>query len=438
MEKEVLDLKQSLRQHVETLLAKRRYEEAGELVNQIVFSTDKFIFTYILDEWIRYIQILLEILRCESRWELERNTVDKFPTYEEFKKSYLEVKFAIRYVLFGFEQAYLDKIVGLCRVHDLSADFIAVAIKNCVPEKYVNDTFVKIIELFEKNDISETFIQRLNLYADYYLKNNSHVGVEIEFNKNINRKNDITENSTLIVKKVVANTPLERSNSINEKKICYILCGNNSRYVDEVIIYLKHQIMPEGFEAELCVVENAKSMAQGYNVACKSTNAKYKVYLHQDSFIFDRLFTIKLLDIFCQNEYQLLGVAGCKQMPESGMWGESKESKYFSLLQDYILYVMDGTAESRKKVEEVQALDGVLLATCEDVEWREDLFTHFHFYDISESLEYQKHGLKVGVLTDGQFGVLHEVSVNQKEHTIPEYEKARKIFLEKYGEFLKG
>lgn len=196
--------------------------------------------------------------------------------------------------------------------------------------------------------------------------------------------------------------------------------------------------MPEGFQAEICIVENAKSMTQGYNVACKSTNAKYKVYLHQDTFIFDRLFTIKLLDIFRQNEYQLLGVAGCKQMPESGMWGESKEKKYFSLLQDYILYVMDGTAESSKRVEQVQALDGVLLATCEDVEWREDLFTHFHFYDISESVEYQKRGFKVGVLTDGQFGVLHEVSVNQKEHTIPEYEKARKVFLEEYGEFLKG
>lgn len=228
MEKEVLDFKQSLRQHVETLLENRKYEEAGELVNQIVFSTDKFIFTYILDEWVRYIQILLEILRCESRWGLESNTLDKFPTYEAFKKIYLEVKFAIRYVLFGFEQAYLDKMVGLCRAYDLSADFVSVAIKNCVPEKYVTDVFGKIKELFDNNDISETFIQRLNLYAEYYMESNSHQGVVIEFNKNINRKNVATENSIFVVKKVVANTPLERSNYINEKKICYILCGNNS------------------------------------------------------------------------------------------------------------------------------------------------------------------------------------------------------------------
>ena len=86
MENEILDFKQNLRRHIEELLAKRQFEEAGELVNQIVFSTDKFIFTYILDEWIRYIQILLEILRCESRWELENNTLDKFPSYEEFKR----------------------------------------------------------------------------------------------------------------------------------------------------------------------------------------------------------------------------------------------------------------------------------------------------------------------------------------------------------------
>lgn len=438
MENEILDFKQNLRRHIEELLAKRQFEEAGELVNQIVFSTDKFIFTYILDEWIRYIQILLEILRCESRWELENNTLDKFPSYEEFKRVYLEVKFAIRYVLFGFGQVYTDKIVELCRTYNLSADFVAVAIKNCVPQKYVNDTFAKIKVLFEKKEISKIFIERLDLYADFYLQSNSNVGEAIGFNKCINAKNLIAANSSLIIKKIDANTPLERDNYINDKKICYVLCGNNSRYVDEVIVYLKHQIMPEGFQAEVRVVENAKSMTQGYNAACRSTNAKYKVYIHQDTFIFDRLFTIKLLDIFSQNEYKLLGVAGCKKIPKSGMWGDSEEPKYFALLQDYILYVMDGTVESNKKVEEVQALDGVLLATCKNIEWREDLFTHFHFYDISESLEYKKHGYKVGVLTDGQFGVLHEVSVNQKEHTIPEYEKARNIFIEEYKQFLKG
>lgn len=50
------------------------------------------------------------------------------------------------------------------------------------------------------------------------------------------------------------------------------------------------------------------------------------------------------------------------------------------------------------------AIDGLLMAAQYDVEWREDLFRGFHFYDTSQSLEFQKHGYQVGVACQKTLG----------------------------------
>ena len=39
----------------------------------------------------------------------------------------------------------------------------------------------------------------------------------------------------------------------------------------------------------------------------------------------------------------------------------------------------------------VAAADGLLLATQYDIDWREDLFENWHFYDISQCMEFLTH-----------------------------------------------
>ena len=46
---------------------------------------------------------------------------------------------------------------------------------------------------------------------------------------------------------------------------------------------------------------------------------------------------------------------------------------------------------------EVEALDGLLLATSRDVRWREDLFDGWDFYDVSQCLEMRRMGWRVVV-----------------------------------------
>ena len=44
-----------------------------------------------------------------------------------------------------------------------------------------------------------------------------------------------------------------------------------------------------------------------------------------------------------------------------------------------------------------QAVDGLLLATQYDLPWREDIFNGWHFYDISQCMEFMKAGYEVAV-----------------------------------------
>ena len=58
--------------------------------------------------------------------------------------------------------------------------------------------------------------------------------------------------------------------------------------------------LPEGFEAEFVPIMDATSMTNGYNRAMSGTDAKYKVYLHQDLYIFRATFISDLVRLFQQ------------------------------------------------------------------------------------------------------------------------------------------
>ena len=77
---------------------------------------------------------------------------------------------------------------------------------------------------------------------------------------------------------------------MNNKKICFIMCSNDEFLARECQIYIEQLLVPENYEVEVLVVKDAKSMTSGYNEAMRASDAKYKVYLHQDVLILNRGF----------------------------------------------------------------------------------------------------------------------------------------------------
>lgn len=181
-------------------------------------------------------------------------------------------------------------------------------------------------------------------------------------------------------------------------EICFIICTNNPVYAEECIYYIKRLNVPEGFRTEILTVEEAASLAAGYNEAMQCSQAKYKVYLHHDTFVVNPDFIKDCLDIFLGNpQIGMLGNVGVKNMPASGvMWDADR----YGMLYEQHIYeteLLSNAFDPALPYLEVDAIDGFLMVTQYDLPWREDLFDKWDFYDCSQSMEFIRQGYRVVV-----------------------------------------
>lgn len=220
---------------------------------------------------------------------------------------------------------------------------------------------------------------------------------------------------------------------MNEKEICFILCTNDEMFAEECMYYIRRLIVPEGYSIDVLTVEDAKSMTAGYNEAMQYSKAKYKVYLHQDVFIVNPHFIRDMLAVFqMDRQIGMLGMVGVLKMPQSGvMW----ESERVGMLYEH--HVFETELFDRQKRPaindaywEVEAIDGLLMATQYDLPWREDLFTRWDFYDASQGMEFIRHGYKVVVPKMEEPWCVHDSGFCSMWH----YEEERRKYVREYLE----
>ena len=80
--------------------------------------------------------------------------------------------------------------------------------------------------------------------------------------------------------------------------IAFIICVNNELYFEECRYYIEHLEVSAGYDIDVIGIWEADSMCAAYNLGMRSSDAKYKVYMHQDVFIRDSRFLEKTLRIF--------------------------------------------------------------------------------------------------------------------------------------------
>ena len=71
---------------------------------------------------------------------------------------------------------------------------------------------------------------------------------------------------------------------MNDHKFCFIICTNNDLYLNECLHYIDHLVIPEGYEVDVLTIQDAISITTGYNEGMHASDAKYKIYMHQDVF----------------------------------------------------------------------------------------------------------------------------------------------------------
>ena len=219
---------------------------------------------------------------------------------------------------------------------------------------------------------------------------------------------------------------------MNEKKIAFIICVSNEIYFEECQNYLNHLRVPEGYEVEVFAVREAPSMCAGYNEGMRSSDAKYKVYMHQDVFFRDKDVLKKIIRIFKSDEnIGMLGVVGGVQMPKTGVVYRAWNIGKVDCREPDLSYYLEGDMEE-KKDRVVEAIDGLIMITQYDIPWREDLFTNFDFYDASQAFEMRRQGYQVVVPYQEEPWVIHDSSFAK----LTNYDRNRKICLKEYPEFL--
>lgn len=214
---------------------------------------------------------------------------------------------------------------------------------------------------------------------------------------------------------------------MNNKKFCFIMCVNDTHFEQEAITYINRLYIPEGYEIECLSIWEAESMASGYNEGMHTSDAKYKIYLHQDVFIINRYFLFHLLKTFENSGIGMLGPIGVPQMPANGiMWYGKRIGQIYTCKVYETFHADMGIAAA--PYQSVEALDGLLLATQYDIPWREDLFKHWDFYDVSQSFEFRRAGYQVVVPCTEEPWVIHDEGFMK----LQSYYQERKVFVKEY------
>lgn len=204
--------------------------------------------------------------------------------------------------------------------------------------------------------------------------------------------------------------------------------------------FKKHLVDSSGLKnkIEVLIYENKGefSLTEIYNRGLSEAKNRYVVFCHDDITIETNQWGPKLIKIFNRNpEYTILGVAGSKELSETGRWWDNPKKMYgkVSHTHEGKTWLSSYSNDLGQTIEEVVVCDGVWFA----VDTLDNQFVPFdetikgfHFYDVGFSFNNHLNGNKVGITT--QIRINHQ-SIGE---TNDSWEENRKIFIEKYKDSL--
>jgi GT2 family glycosyltransferase len=293
---------------------------------------------------------------------------------------------------------------------------------------------------FEDDDLSLRI--RLNGYKlllckDTFIHHFGSTSFTKESSERFSKTLQINEKKFLqkwnIEKNEIFNPNIKKINIKKEEEeiVSFIYVVNDEDLFEKSKSCINNLIIPNGISIEIIKLKNENNIFSAYNKGMELAKGKYKVYLHQDTFIENINFINDLIFNFNYDKtLGLIGLVGAKKLPANGIWWESSYNVGEVIESHTGSLALLKFNEPQIPFEPVEAIDGFLMATQYDIPWREDLFNGWHFYDISQSQEFLRAGYKVGVPSQIKSWSIHDCGVVNTKNG---YEESRKIFLSEYG-----
>jgi hypothetical protein len=220
---------------------------------------------------------------------------------------------------------------------------------------------------------------------------------------------------------------------MNDNKIAFIICVLDENKFAKCKSYIDDLEIPSGVEIDIISIKISKSIAEAYNAGMDKTDAKYKVYLHSNTYILNKQIIRDFLNTFNSNkQIGAIGVVGAKRLPESGLWWNDpgKVGEVNILNNGNIQYYKLNNI--MEKYEIVEAVDGLIMATQFDIKWKEEIFDGLYFYDIAQCMEFNKKGFDVVVPRQKVTWCIHDWGNGSDNNLLDETEKYRQAFLKEY------
>lgn len=213
-----------------------------------------------------------------------------------------------------------------------------------------------------------------------------------------------------------------------ENKIAFIICCNDDIYLEECLYYMQQLQVPEGFETDVIAIREASSMTSAYNAGMNASDAKYKIYLHQDVYLLKERLLYDMLEIFKDDTIGMIGTVGARKLPRNAKAAQSWDCGNVLVHNGSVMVHMKDLGIEDASVIDVEAIDGMLMMTQYDVAWDEQIFDQFHFYDISQCMEFRKRGHRVVIPRDEAVWAMHDSGISGERG----YDEYRRRFCEKY------
>lgn len=206
--------------------------------------------------------------------------------------------------------------------------------------------------------------------------------------------------------------------------ICY--CTRNvpcdfSYHIKETI-----GLNEDEYEVLVYVNDGEIGLSKAYNKMLSEAKFRYVLFVHDDvEFLTPNWGEILIRKHKAAYDYSMIGLAGCKDIPASGKWWDSKHR--YGIIKHTLgsnEWTTEYSKDLRGVVEEVKLLDGLFLSVDKNLfDGFDEDFDGFHFYDIGTcvNVSYRK-----GVITDIR------VKHNSIGELSPEWEKAKDKFMDKF------
>ena len=218
--------------------------------------------------------------------------------------------------------------------------------------------------------------------------------------------------------------PHSAQRPLDPHAIAFITAVKDETQYGVCLKYLDPLEIPSGHTVERIAVFGGGSIPECYQRAMEASTARYKIYLHVDTYVVNRELVPELLHLFrTYPVLGLVGVVGSTRLPTSGIWWVNNPlysygrvwqnsspgfpasllgpanrrrlhlMRFRSFIGDYLAAV---------------AVDGFFLATQYDIPWTRPEFGFEGPWDHVQALEFIKTGLEVGIARQETAWCVHQ------------------------------